>query len=398
LAVLLWMACPALPVHASDIHPLTIAIVEARGETYFEPAGRRLVIRSQPLHLFIRIRNTSEAAVLIRDHPGRAYSLELKDEAGVTTLVKRKVGKGGKTDDETQVNLSPGADRIIPMHVDRDTWEGFPDLATGKERTYTARIVYETSDRQIVYSESYTLVFSVLDSDIRFPKRPLPNGGDEPGTVVAGDVEPASRATGWFCQGGYIVTCYHAVKGHTSITVAAGNLPKRKASVVTTDETDDLAVLKLDDNSNIPSGIPISQQDPSLGEKVFTIGYPRIELLGQSPKFSDGVVSSTKGMHDDARILQMSVPVQAGNSGGPLLNKRGEVVGVVQSKLSAVTVFAGTGDLPQRVNYAVKSACLQPLIGKLPSDSAARLLPAQEAEMEAVAKRVQDSVVMILAE
>ena len=94
----------------------------------------------------------------------------------------------------------------------------------------------------------------------------------------------------------------------------------------------------------------------------------------------------------------MSVPVQAGNSGGPLLNKKGEVVGVVQSKLSAITVFAGTGDLPQRVNYAVKSAFVLPLTGSLPSDSAARLLPAQEAGMEDVVKRVQDSVVMILAE
>ena len=62
-------------------------------------------------------------------------------------------------------------------------------------------------------------------------------GGEESNKGATNDVEPTTSGTGWFCQGGYVVTCYHVVKGHRIITVVSGNLPKRKASVMTKDET-----------------------------------------------------------------------------------------------------------------------------------------------------------------
>ena len=161
IALLMGTACAALPLHASNLDPLAITIVEASGETYFEPAGRRIVIRTQPVQLFIRIRNASEAAILARVHPGKAYALELKDAAGVTSMVKRKVGPGGQSDDDIRVNLPAGADRIIPMHITREAWEGIPDVKAGKETTFTARVVYETIDGQHVYSEPYTLIFRI---------------------------------------------------------------------------------------------------------------------------------------------------------------------------------------------------------------------------------------------
>jgi len=397
LFVLFWTACVAMPLRASELHPLSIAMMESSGATYFEPAGRRIVIQSQPIRLFIRIRNTSEASVLIRVSPEKAYAIEVKDQSGLTFMVKRKKGTGGDADNDIRVNLSPGADKIIPMDINRDTWEGVPDLKVGKENKFTARVIYETADEQHVYSEPYTLIFNFLESQILVPK-PLVIGGNEPSKVTAEDVKLAACGTGWFCQGGYVVTCYHVVKDHKLITVVSGSLPKRTASVVAKNETNDLAVLKLDDGSNLPAGIPIGQRSMALGERVFTIGYPRSDLLGRSPKLSEGYVSSTRGMHDDEQTLQMSVSIQPGNSGGPLLDKRGEVVGVVQSKISAVAIFAWAVDLPQNVNYAVKSTCVQPLIENLPAASVSRQLPAKEAEMEDVVKRVQDSVVMILAE
>lgn len=397
LLVLLWTACGAMPLHASLLNPLAVAIVESSGGSYFEPTGRRIVLRSQPSRLSIRIRNTSEASVMIRASPEKSYSIELKDQAGVTFLVKRKQGLGGDPEDNTRVNLSPGADKVFPMEISGDAWAGGPDLEAGKENQFIARVVYENADGQTVYSESYTLIFNSTDSPTLFPKR-LPAIKNTPSEVVTEPVEPVASGTGWFCQGGYVVTCFHVVKGHKTFTVASGHLAKRKASVVAKDETNDLAVLKLDDSSGIPAGIPISQQSPLLGEKVFTIGYPQIDLFGQSPKLSEGVVSSIQGMHDDPRTLQMTVSIQGGNSGGPLLNKTGQVVGVVQSKFSAITVFGWTGDLAANVNYAVKSTYVQTLIGTLPIDSASRLLPIQAAEIVDVVKRVQDSVVVILAE
>ena len=162
VALLLGMACAALPLHASDLNPLAITIVEASGDTYFEPAGRRIVMRTQPIQLFIRIRNTSKAAVLIRVNSEKAYALELKDQAGLTSMVKRKKGPGGQADDDIRVNLAAGGDRIIPMHINRDAWEGVPDVKAGKTTTYTARVVYETIDGQHVYSEPYTLIFDIV--------------------------------------------------------------------------------------------------------------------------------------------------------------------------------------------------------------------------------------------
>jgi hypothetical protein len=162
LTALLLTACAAMPLHASDLQPLTIALVESSGDKYVEPDGRRIVIRSQPMRLFIRIRNTSESAVLVRVLPEKACSIELKDEAGLTSMVTReKVVTGGESDDNRRVDLSPGADKIIPMLISRDTWDGLPELEPGKERKYTARAVYETADGQIVYSEPYALTFSI---------------------------------------------------------------------------------------------------------------------------------------------------------------------------------------------------------------------------------------------
>ena len=94
--------------------------------------------------------------------------------------------------------------------------------------------------------------------------------------------------------------------------------------------------------------IPLaSSKDVNLGTKVFTIGYPKASLQGESAKFTEGSVSSLSGMRDDPKHFQISVPVQPGNSGGPLIDEYGNIVGVIVSQL--------LGDRVQNVNYAIKS-------------------------------------------
>ena len=161
LVVLLWMACAVVPLRASELHPLTIALVESGGNGYIDPVGGRIEIRSHPVSLYIRIRNTSEAAVLIRVRPEVAYSIELKDQAGLTFMVKRKKSTGGASEEDIRVELAPGADKIIPVLIDRDTWQGFPNLEAGKVSKYAARVVYETADGQLVYSAPRTLIFRI---------------------------------------------------------------------------------------------------------------------------------------------------------------------------------------------------------------------------------------------
>jgi S1-C subfamily serine protease len=93
-----------------------------------------------------------------------------------------------------------------------------------------------------------------------------------------------------------------------------------------------------------------------LGEFVAAFGYPHAEMLASSGNFTLGNVTALAGIGDDSRYLQMSTPVQAGNSGGPLLDQNGNLVGIVTAKLNALKIAAASGDLPQNVNFALKAS------------------------------------------
>src|SRR4029453_2028385 len=112
----------------------------------------------------------------------------------------------------------------------------------------------------------------------------------------------------------------------------------------------------------------LSLADPEsfgLGERVFAIGYPARKILGGEAKFTEGVISSLS-VGGDAGYMQISVPVQPGNSGGPLFNRSGEVVGVVVASASALSFLKGTGALPQNVSWAVKGTFAVPLFDAPP--------------------------------
>jgi serine protease Do len=94
-----------------------------------------------------------------------------------------------------------------------------------------------------------------------------------------------------------------------------------------------------------------------LGESVEAFGYPLTSVLASSGNFTTGTVTALAGLADDSRYLQVSTPVQPGNSGGPLLDQSGNVVGVVSAKLNAVKIMVATnGDIPQNVNFAIKAS------------------------------------------
>ena len=92
---------------------------------------------------------------------------------------------------------------------------------------------------------------------------------------------------------------------------------------------------------------------------VVAVGFPLPGLLASEANVTTGIVSALAGIGDDTRFLQMTVPVQPGNSGGPLLDLEGRVVGVVVGKLDAVKVASVTGDIPQNVNFAIKAGVLR---------------------------------------
>jgi S1-C subfamily serine protease len=168
-----------------------------------------------------------------------------------------------------------------------------------------------------------------------------------------------------------------------------------KAKVVEVDTVNDLALLKVSGTDFAP--LAISHKDSAdLGDEVFTIGFPNIEMQGLEPKYTDGKISSLAGMQDDPSEYQISVPVQPGNSGGPLCDVNGEVVGIVVARLNDFAALRESGAVPQNVNYAVKAKHALRLLQSVKGVDAL-LMPAKAAAQPAKPVRaVEDAIAMIL--
>lgn len=160
---------------------------------------------------------------------------------------------------------------------------------------------------------------------------------------------------------GHIATNYHVVSGGQVIKIRSHKGEIFPASVVLTDVSNDLAVLRIE-SRKLPA-LRISPSDlVRKGETAITIGFPNVMLQGLDPKVTEGIVSSLAGIKGEPNSFQISVPLQPGNSGGPLLDATGSVIGIVTSKLNAEAMLKSSGTLPEAVNYAVKSNYLWELI------------------------------------
>jgi S1-C subfamily serine protease len=151
-------------------------------------------------------------------------------------------------------------------------------------------------------------------------------------------------------QAGDIVTNAHVVAGCGHIETSE----KTPLRILGTDKDVDLAVLHADHAPAESAALRIAPA-PRVGEDVLAFGFPLPGLLSSEGNVTVGILSATRGVGDDPHVFQMTAPVQSGNSGGPLIDASGNVVGVVVSKLDAATMSRRTGDVPQNVNFAVKS-------------------------------------------
>jgi len=206
---------------------------------------------------------------------------------------------------------------------------------------------------------------------------------------------PEASGTGFFItDDGYLISNYHVVKDGTKfrLVTSAGLID---AKVVQVDEANDLALLKADGKF---SPLPIlSSKSEHLGGTVATVGFPDIGLQGFAPKLAKGEIASLSGAGDDPRYFQISVPVQPGNSGGALVDERGNVIGIVSAKLDAGAALAASGALPENVNYAVKSSLLLSFLESVPDVSAKLKAPNMKDEkFEDVVKSAQDAAVLVL--
>lgn len=207
----------------------------------------------------------------------------------------------------------------------------------------------------------------------------LIEGQDEDGYIKMYPTASSGRAsagkssewsgTGFALENGYVVTNFHVVDGAKKIEVHGvnGNASSDYAAeVVATDKNNDLAIIRITDYrfkgfGIIPYAIKIQMVD--VGEDVWILGYPLTQYLGNEIKLTNGVVSSRSGFQGDVATYQITAPVQPGNSGGPLFDSNGNIVGVVNACVPGA----------ENVGYAIKTSYLKNLAD---SYSLASSLPA----------------------
>jgi S1-C subfamily serine protease len=169
-----------------------------------------------------------------------------------------------------------------------------------------------------------------------------------------------SNGTGFLISNnGYIVTCHHVIEDAKTVNIRGINGDFEKivrATVVAKDRKNDLAILKVD--CNLVKQVPFALNWDALdvGQDVFTLGYPLKNELGDEIKLTNGIVSCSSGYQGNNSMYQVSAPIQPGNSGGPLFDKNGNIVGVMIAKYTAA----------ENASYAVKTNYLKKLIETLP--------------------------------
>lgn len=300
---------------------------------------------------------------------------------------------------DKKFNFSIKLDRVVKVanayaivisrsdYVGYDVVHGFPVKyvvtanAVDCRKGQTAMLGVDTYMSRTVRAES----LRVADNQISFqpitPGSFLANSEQQicaaaaPPPKDSNDSAPAGGVglgTAWVGNKGYLITASHVIEGGKSITVYSDGQPVGKATVVSDDPANDVAILKF--SAGRPEklrALEITARGVSLGRNVFTLGYPAPDLLGQQVKMTAGQVSSTAGLEDDPRFLQISVPVQPGNSGGPVIGWDGSVVGIVDARLRTLgddpdAKAPPPEDVPENVNYAVKASYVRAMLEDLP--------------------------------
>lgn len=189
-----------------------------------------------------------------------------------------------------------------------------------------------------------------------------------------------ATGSGFVVATGYVLTNHHVIESCSEVRAPAH---KAELKVLARDARHDLALLE----GELPAAQAAQFRAgpaPRLGESILVAGFPLTDLLASSLNVTSGTISALAGPKDDQALFQITAPIQRGNSGGPVMDANGEVLGVVVSKLNALRVAMATGDVPQNVNFAIDGSVARAFIEaqgiELPEPAYARRPgPAQDA-------------------
>ena len=172
-------------------------------------------------------------------------------------------------------------------------------------------------------------------------------------------VKQKNSGTGFaISSNGFIVTCNHVIENSDKIVVRGINNDFNKtykAKIIVSDKNNDIAIIQIDDSTfkqigNIP--YLLADRNIEVGSSVFALGYPLRSSMGDEIKLTNGIISSKSGFKGDITTYQISVPVQPGNSGGPLFDDSGNLVGIINAKHL----------LAENASYAIKTNYLRNLL------------------------------------
>jgi S1-C subfamily serine protease len=222
----------------------------------------------------------------------------------------------------------------------------------------------------------------------------------DPGAVrtARADDEPSVHSgTGWLTSKGYLVTAAHVVAGAEKIALMQEGKVVGEAEVAVSDPANDVALLRPRFRDGVHAALAMRRAPAALGAHVFTLGYPAPDVMGVGIKMTSGEVSAlagiSKGNADDRRFLQVSIPIQPGNSGGPVIDEGGAVVGIVVTRLEAV----GEDEPAQNVNYALKASYVRNALAELP-DIGGYPFARHAGDAAALTAELKDAVFLIIAQ
>lgn len=272
-------------------------------------------------------------------------------------------------DDQQKVILEPTAsDRIFNLKLTKKgysniTCNAFLDIEN--KVVLTSKFRYPEDWLKELYGQSYIKGIKVIDDMLWIKKYPINDG-------ITSD-EANHTFSDWKGNGsgiiidrkGYLVTNNHVVEGANEIEIEINNkgtISQYSANVISKDKVNDLALLKI----KIDDGYDIGEIRYSFnldvvdtGTDVFALGYPfALNGLGKEVKFTDGTISSRTGLDGDITKYQISVPIQGGNSGGPLFDFEGNLVGINSSKIVSKEI--------ENVGYTIKTAYVKNLLDMSP--------------------------------
>lgn len=212
------------------------------------------------------------------------------------------------------------------------------------KQTYGDRSKSVYLEKLINYTYKFTKIFPSLE-DIKATKK-----------------QPTTGTGFAITSKGHIATCYHVVEGASQILIRGINGDFNKtysANIITYDSKNDLAILQINDSAfKLNAVIPyvIKSSTVEVGTSIFLLGYPLTATMGDEIKLTDGIISAKSGFKGDITAYQITAAAQSGNSGGPLFDKNGNLIGIINAKHSEA----------ENATYAVKSSYLINLIESLP--------------------------------